>query len=188
MSSSHSEPGSSSVAMYVTERILVHRDECEGEDPRDEDPVSVQRGPESLFFLTYYRQLYCTAGDSAVPQERVMAVRYRTAKPGFLSFAVCSTPGGRRWYRTVRYRTTRYVPRSFLYRYRCLMHIPVILIRIRADEGARERTRTFKIRLVLAAPGRDIPIKRADRHAIIYYVLHQQARWDNADSGSYLIR
>jgi hypothetical protein len=32
------------------------------------------------------------------------------------------------------------------------------LIRIRADEGAGERTRTFKIELVLAAAGRDIPI------------------------------
>jgi hypothetical protein len=61
------------------------------------------------------------------------------------------------------------------------------LIRIWADEGARERTRTFEIELVLAAAGRDIPINRADRHAIIYYVMHQQARWDNADSGSYLI-
>ncbi len=61
------------------------------------------------------------------------------------------------------------------------------LIRIRADEGARERTRTFEIKLVLAATGRDIPIKRADRHAINYRVIHKQARWDNADSGSYLI-
>ncbi len=61
------------------------------------------------------------------------------------------------------------------------------LIRIRADEGARERARTFEIALVLAAAGRDIPIKRADRHAINYYVMHKQARWDNADSGSYLI-
>jgi hypothetical protein len=34
------------------------------------------------------------------------------------------------------------------------------LIRIRADEGARERTRSFEIELVLAAAGRDIPIKR----------------------------
>ncbi len=61
------------------------------------------------------------------------------------------------------------------------------LIRIRADEGARERTRSFEIELVLAAAGCDISIKRADRHAIIYYVMHQQARWDNADFGSYLI-
>jgi hypothetical protein len=61
------------------------------------------------------------------------------------------------------------------------------LIRIRADEGARERTRSFEIELVLAAAGRDIPIKRADRHAIIYYVMHKQARWGNADAGSYLI-
>jgi hypothetical protein len=61
------------------------------------------------------------------------------------------------------------------------------LIRIRADEGARERTRTFEIELVLAAAGRDILIKRADRHAINYHVMHEQARWDNADSGSYLI-
>jgi hypothetical protein len=60
-------------------------------------------------------------------------------------------------------------------------------IRIRADEGARERTRTFEIRLVPAAAWRDIPIKRADRHAIIYHVMHQQAPWDNADSASYLI-
>ncbi len=61
------------------------------------------------------------------------------------------------------------------------------LIRIRADEGARGRTRKFEIRLVLAAVGRDIPIKRADGHAIIYFAMHQQARWGNADSGSYLI-
>jgi hypothetical protein len=61
------------------------------------------------------------------------------------------------------------------------------LIRIRADEGARERTRKFEIELVLAAMGRDIPIKRADRHAINYHVMHKQARWDNAGSGSYLI-
>jgi hypothetical protein len=40
------------------------------------------------------------------------------------------------------------------------------LIRISADEGAHERTRTFEIELVLAAAGRDIPIKRADRHPI----------------------
>jgi hypothetical protein len=39
---------------------------------------------------------------------------------------------------------------------------------------------------VLAAAGRDIPI-RADRHAINHYVMHKQARWHNADSGSYLI-
>jgi hypothetical protein len=32
------------------------------------------------------------------------------------------------------------------------------LIRIRADEGARERTRSFKKELVLAAAGRDIPL------------------------------
>jgi hypothetical protein len=61
------------------------------------------------------------------------------------------------------------------------------LMRIGADEGARERTRTFEIRLVPAATGRDIPIKRADRHAIIYHVMHQRAPWDNAGSGSYLI-
>ncbi len=42
------------------------------------------------------------------------------------------------------------------------------LIRIRADEGAREHTRSFERELVLAAVGRDIPIKRADPHAIIY--------------------
>jgi hypothetical protein len=61
------------------------------------------------------------------------------------------------------------------------------LIRIRADEGARERTRSFEIELVLAAAGRDIPIKRADRYAIIYYVMHMQARRGNADAGFYLI-
>jgi hypothetical protein len=61
------------------------------------------------------------------------------------------------------------------------------LISISADEEARERTRTFEIRLVLAAAGRDIPIKRADRHAKIYYVMQQQARWVNADSASYQI-
>jgi hypothetical protein len=61
------------------------------------------------------------------------------------------------------------------------------LIRIRADEGARDRTRSFEIELVLAATGRNIPIKRADRHAIIYYVMHKQAGWGNADAGSYLI-
>ncbi len=48
------------------------------------------------------------------------------------------------------------------------------LIRIGADEGARERTRSFEIELVHAAAGRDIPIKRVDRHAIIYYVMHKQ--------------
>jgi hypothetical protein len=57
------------------------------------------------------------------------------------------------------------------------------LIRIRADEGARERTRSFKIELVLAATGRDIPIKR-DGHAKIYYVMNKQAWWGNADGGS----
>jgi hypothetical protein len=46
------------------------------------------------------------------------------------------------------------------------------LTRIRADEGARKRARTFEIELVLAAAERDIPIKRADRHAIIYYVMY----------------
>ncbi len=61
------------------------------------------------------------------------------------------------------------------------------LIRIRAEEGAREHTRTLEIALVLAAAGRDIPIKRADWHAINYYFMHKQARWDNADSGSCLI-
>ncbi len=61
------------------------------------------------------------------------------------------------------------------------------LIRMRADEGARERARTFEIELVLAAAGRDIPIKRADWHAINYYVMHQQTWWDNAGSGSSLI-
>jgi hypothetical protein len=61
------------------------------------------------------------------------------------------------------------------------------LIRIRADEGTRERTRSFEIELALAAAGRAIPIKRADRYAINYYFMHKQARWDIADSGSYLI-
>jgi hypothetical protein len=61
------------------------------------------------------------------------------------------------------------------------------LIRIRAHEGARERTRSFEIELVLAAAGRDIPMKRADRHAVIYYDMHKQTRWCNADAGSYLI-
>jgi hypothetical protein len=61
------------------------------------------------------------------------------------------------------------------------------LIRIRADEGARERTRSFEIELVLAATGRDIQIKCVDWHAIIYYVMRKQARWGNADAGSYLI-
>ncbi len=40
---------------------------------------------------------------------------------------------------------------------------------------------------MLAGAGRDIPIKRADLYAINRYVMHKQARWDNADSGSYLI-
>jgi hypothetical protein len=40
---------------------------------------------------------------------------------------------------------------------------------------------------VRAAAERDIPIKRADWHAIIYHIMHQQAPWDNTDSGSYLI-
>jgi hypothetical protein len=61
------------------------------------------------------------------------------------------------------------------------------LIRIRADEGARKRTRTYEVELVLAAAGRDIPIKRAERHAINYYVMHQQTPWDNVVSRSYLI-
>jgi hypothetical protein len=61
------------------------------------------------------------------------------------------------------------------------------LIRIRAAEGACERTKTFEIERVLAAAGRDIPMKRADRHAINCYVMHQEERWDNADSCSYLI-
>ncbi len=43
-----------------------------------------------------------------------------------------------------------------------------LLIRIRADGGARERTRSFEIEFVLATAGRAIPIKRADRHAINY--------------------
>jgi hypothetical protein len=43
------------------------------------------------------------------------------------------------------------------------------------------------VELVLAAGRRDIPIKLADWHAIIYYVMHKQARWDNADAGSYPI-
>ncbi len=61
--------------------------------------------------------------------------------------------------------------------------------RIRADDGVRKRTRTFEIPLIVlaAAAGRDIPIKRADRHAIIYYVMHHQAWWDNVNSVSYLI-
>jgi hypothetical protein len=41
--------------------------------------------------------------------------------------------------------------------------------------------------LCLLRAGRDIPIKRADRHAMIYHIMHQQAPWDNADSVSYLI-
>ncbi len=46
----------------------------------------------------------------------------------------------------------------------------------------------IEIELVLAAAaGRGIPIKRADRHAIIHQVMHQQAPWYNADYGSYLI-
>jgi hypothetical protein len=40
---------------------------------------------------------------------------------------------------------------------------------------------------VPAAAGRDILIKRADRHAMIYRIVHQQAPWDNADPVSYLI-
>jgi hypothetical protein len=61
------------------------------------------------------------------------------------------------------------------------------LIRIRADEVACELVRSFEIELVLAAAGRDIPVKRAEWHAIIYYVMHKQARWGNADAGFYLI-
>ncbi len=57
------------------------------------------------------------------------------------------------------------------------------LIKIRADEGPRERTRSFEIELVLAPAGRDIPIKRADWHAMIYYFMHKQAQWGNADAG-----
>jgi hypothetical protein len=40
---------------------------------------------------------------------------------------------------------------------------------------------------VPAAAGRDIPIKRADKQAIIHHITRQQAPWDNAESGSYLI-
>jgi hypothetical protein len=61
------------------------------------------------------------------------------------------------------------------------------LIGIRADEGARERTRSFEIELVLDAAGRDIQIKCADGHAIVYYVMRKQARWGNADARSYLV-
>jgi hypothetical protein len=61
------------------------------------------------------------------------------------------------------------------------------LSRIKADEGARDPTRTFEIELVLAAAGRDIPVKRADWHPINYYFMHKQARWGNVDAGSYLI-
>ncbi len=61
------------------------------------------------------------------------------------------------------------------------------LLRIRADEGARECTRSFEIELVLAAAGRDIPVKWADWHAVIYYVMHKQARRSSADAGFYLI-
>jgi hypothetical protein len=60
------------------------------------------------------------------------------------------------------------------------------LIRVRADEGARERTRTFEIRLVPAAAWRDISVKRAERHVIIYHIVHQPAPWDNVNSVSYL--
>jgi hypothetical protein len=63
---------------------------------------------------------------------------------------------------------------------RLALLVKLRLIRIRTDEGARERTRTFETRLVPAAEGRDIPIKRADRHARIYHIMHQQAPWDNA--------
>jgi hypothetical protein len=38
---------------------------------------------------------------------------------------------------------------------------------------------------VPAATGRDIPIKRVAWHAMIYHIMHQQAPWQNADSGSY---
>jgi hypothetical protein len=41
--------------------------------------------------------------------------------------------------------------------------------------------------VLAAVAGRDIFIKRADRHAINHCVMHQQARWDSAESGSYLI-
>jgi hypothetical protein len=45
------------------------------------------------------------------------------------------------------------------------------LIRIRADEGARERTRTFEIRLVPATAGRDISHKtrRSARHDLSHH-------------------
>ncbi len=39
---------------------------------------------------------------------------------------------------------------------------------------------------VPAAEGRDIPIKRADRHALTHHIMYQQAPWGNADSVSYL--
>jgi hypothetical protein len=61
------------------------------------------------------------------------------------------------------------------------------LIKIRADEGARECTRTFETRLVpSAAAWRGITIKRADWQAINYHIMHQQAPWDNADYVPYL--
>jgi hypothetical protein len=48
----------------------------------------------------------------------------------------------------------------------------VSLIKIRADERAHKRTKTFEKRLVPAAAGRDIiPLKRPERHAIIYHVM-----------------
>ncbi len=50
------------------------------------------------------------------------------------------------------------------------------LIRIIADEDAC----TFDIELVLAAVGRDFPIKHQDWHVTNYYIMHQQARWEQA--------
>jgi hypothetical protein len=68
-----------------------------------------------------------------------------------------------------------------------LVKLRLLESELTGSSRSRERTRTFKIRLVPAAAGRDIPIKRADRHAIIYHIMHQQAPRDNADSGFYLI-
>jgi hypothetical protein len=35
--------------------------------------------------------------------------------------------------------------------------------------------------------GRDIPIKRGHQNALFHHIMHEQAPWDNTDSGSYLI-
>ncbi len=54
------------------------------------------------------------------------------------------------------------------------------LIRIGAGEGARERTRTFEIELVLAAAGRDIPLKALGFISMFVFILTHAFGFDSA--------